>query len=67
MPWKEWNIVEERLRFIARVLDGEKMEHACSSPSGVVSAGGESRGTVSSEGWSGIAKTISVPCECMVR
>ena len=25
MPWKECNIVEERLRFIARLLDGEKM------------------------------------------
>jgi len=25
MPWKECIIVEERLRFIARVLDGEKM------------------------------------------
>lgn len=25
MPWKECNIVEERLRFIARLLDGDKM------------------------------------------
>ncbi len=25
MPWKEWNIVEQRLRFIARLLDGEKI------------------------------------------
>ena len=25
MPWKECNVVEERLRFIARLLDGEKM------------------------------------------
>jgi len=25
MPWKECHIVEERLRFIARLLDGEKM------------------------------------------
>ncbi len=24
MPWKECHIVEERLRFIARLLDGEK-------------------------------------------
>jgi putative transposase len=29
MPWKEWNIVEERLRFIARLLDGEKMAPLC--------------------------------------
>jgi putative transposase len=29
MPWKECNIVEERLRFIARVLDGEKMAGLC--------------------------------------
>jgi len=29
MPWKEWNKVEERLRFIARALDGEKMAGLC--------------------------------------
>ena len=29
MPWKECNVVEERLRFIARVLDGEKMAGLC--------------------------------------
>ncbi len=29
MPWKEWNVVEERLRFIARYLDGEKMAPLC--------------------------------------
>ena len=31
MPWKESNIVEERLRFIARLLDGEKMAVVWSS------------------------------------
>ena len=25
MPWKEWHVVDERLRFIARLLDGEKV------------------------------------------
>ena len=29
MPWKEWNKVEERLRFIARLLDGEKIAGLC--------------------------------------
>lgn len=29
MPWKEYNVVEERLRFIARLLDGEKMAGLC--------------------------------------
>ena len=29
MPWKECNIVEVRLRFIARLLDGEKMSGLC--------------------------------------
>ena len=29
MPWKEWNKVEERLRFVARRLDGEKMAGLC--------------------------------------
>ena len=25
MPWKECHVVDERLRFVARRLDGEKM------------------------------------------
>jgi putative transposase len=29
MPWKECRVVEERLRFIARLLDGEKMAVLC--------------------------------------
>jgi len=29
MPWKECHAVDERLRFIARLLDGEKMAALC--------------------------------------
>jgi hypothetical protein len=29
MPWKECSVVEERLRFIARLLDGEAMTDLC--------------------------------------
>jgi putative transposase len=29
MPWKECNTMDERLRFIARLLDGEKMSSLC--------------------------------------
>ena len=29
MPWKECHAVDERLRFIARLLDGEKMAQLC--------------------------------------
>ncbi len=29
MPWKECNRMEERLRFVARLLDGEKMAPLC--------------------------------------
>jgi putative transposase len=29
MPWKECHVVDERLRFIARLLDGEKMARLC--------------------------------------
>jgi transposase len=29
MPWKECHIVDERLRFVARVLDGEPMAQVC--------------------------------------
>ncbi len=25
MPWKECHVMDERLRFVARLLDGEKM------------------------------------------
>jgi transposase len=29
MPWKECSVVEERLRFVARLLDGEAMTDVC--------------------------------------
>ena len=29
MPWKECSVVEERLRFVARVLDGDGMSELC--------------------------------------
>jgi putative transposase len=29
MPWKECKKVDERLKFVARLLDGEKMSHLC--------------------------------------
>jgi putative transposase len=29
MPWKECHVVDERLRFVARLLDGEKMAVVC--------------------------------------
>jgi hypothetical protein len=29
MPWKECSFVEERLRFVARLLDGEAMTGLC--------------------------------------
>lgn len=29
MPWKECNPMDERLRFVARLLDGDKMASLC--------------------------------------
>jgi len=29
MPWKECSVMEERLRFVARLLDGEGMSDVC--------------------------------------
>ena len=29
MPWKECHVMDERLRFVARLLDGEKMAAVC--------------------------------------
>ena len=30
MPWNECKLMDERLRFVARLLDGEKMAVVCS-------------------------------------
>ena len=29
MPWKECHVMDERLRFVARLLDGERMTTVC--------------------------------------
>src|SRR5262245_44246802 len=29
MPWKASSVMEERLRFVARLLEGEEMSHLC--------------------------------------
>lgn len=29
MPWKESSVMEERLRFVARLLEGEPMSDVC--------------------------------------
>jgi transposase InsO family protein len=29
MPWKESSVLDERLRFVARLLEGEQMSHLC--------------------------------------
>ena len=29
MPWKECHVVDERLRFVARLLDGEQVAVLC--------------------------------------
>ena len=29
MPWKECSVMDERLRFVARLLDGESMSDVC--------------------------------------
>ena len=29
MPWKECSVMGERLRFVARLLDGESMSEVC--------------------------------------
>ena len=34
MPWKECHVMDERLRFVARLLDGEKMADVCATSSG---------------------------------
>ncbi len=31
MPWKESSVMDERLRFVARLLEGEAMTDACRS------------------------------------
>jgi putative transposase len=29
MPWKECNVMDERVKFVARLLEGEKMAALC--------------------------------------
>src|ERR1700746_1656897 len=29
MPWKDWSVMNERLRFVGRLLDGEAMTEVC--------------------------------------
>jgi hypothetical protein len=29
MPWKECSVMDERLRFVAKLLDGESMTEVC--------------------------------------
>ncbi len=29
MPWKECSVLDERLRFVARLLEGEAMTEVC--------------------------------------
>jgi hypothetical protein len=29
MPWKECSVMEERMRFIVRLLEGEEMSYLC--------------------------------------
>ena len=29
MPWKECSVMDERLRLVARLLDGESMSEVC--------------------------------------
>ncbi len=31
MPWKECHVMDERLRFVARLLEGEKMAPLCAN------------------------------------
>ncbi len=31
MPWKECSVMDERVRFVARLLDGEAMSEVCRS------------------------------------
>jgi hypothetical protein len=41
MPWKECHVMDERLRFVARLLEGEKMAPLC--PSSTVGTRGEQK------------------------
>jgi hypothetical protein len=56
MPWKASKPMDERLKFVARVLDGEKMAPLCaSSPS-------RARPTTRSSGATTTAAIIRNPC-----
>jgi hypothetical protein len=53
MPWKECSVTQERLRFVARLLDGEGMSEVCSGP------GSLNRFSAS---LSGVSAGVRLPC-----
>ena len=61
MPWKECHVVDERLRFVARLLDGEKMAPLCEE-FGISRKTGYKAARVH-------AQTPAAPCvcECVMR
>jgi hypothetical protein len=43
MPWKECHVVDERVRFVARLLDGETMSARAGQRAQVRKSNGEQR------------------------
>ena len=38
MPWKECHVMDERVRFVSRLFDGEKMARLCAGDAAPVSS-----------------------------
>lgn len=65
MPWKETCVSNEKTRFIARLLDGEKMTHLCeeygiSRKTGYKS-GTDTRMSATRRWWTGAERRIALP------
>jgi hypothetical protein len=43
MPWKECHVIDERLRFVARLLEGEKLTPVVESGRGFSPRGSQNR------------------------
>ena len=68
MPWKECHVEDERLRFVARLLDGEKMARLCAE-FGISRKTGykiqtATRTTASTASRTGAAGRIATPTSC---
>ena len=71
MPWRECSVMEERLRFVARLLDGESMSDGCREFGISRKTGYKIFNRCKQEGWTRLATArggwCATPTSCLSR